>query len=102
MNDVAARELRRMLEHVAAGGRVIIGCQGAPPGRSDSEIIGGEIQTPFGFYVRVKRRATRQEFIDCAPPEDRAKAERHRSPCYYEVEPVDTEAPPEPPAEVVQ
>ena len=74
--EVARACLAAMQQVVADGGRIIVGTEGALP-------IGAEmIRVEFGT-ARIKRRATRDEFVRYAPNKELAVV---RAPFYYELE----------------
>jgi hypothetical protein len=73
--------LKAVRGHIASGHKVIVAAKVPPAGVT--------VVSPAGVLVRILRRATRQEFLDECPTEDRQKAIDHHAPYYYEIEPAE-------------
>lgn len=77
-----AEGFRRMADWLAGGGRIVVGT-------NESIEKGVTLGRDGERHVVIKRRATRQEFLDTAPvrnPGEREKAEEVHAPFYFEVE----------------
>jgi len=72
---------RKMAEHLASGGRIVIGTSEA---LDEGFIVGKDGER----HLAIKRRATRQEFVDTqiGSAEDRRRSEAMHAPFYYELE----------------
>jgi hypothetical protein len=82
--DEALRKLaiRKMADLLERGGRVVIGV-------NESVDEGRTVARDGQRHLVIKRRATRDEFLDAAPlgrPEDLAVVSEIRAPFYYELE----------------
>lgn len=83
------QELDRMRRHIATGSKVIAALERLPPGYSTQDMNGLIIHSYFaGAAIRIKRRATREEYLKYCPPEDLPKAQQ-KFPYYFELEIVE-------------
>ena len=72
----------KMADRLDAGGRIVVGVNGP---LEEGFIIGRAGER----HLAIKRRATRQEFVDTIPEcsvEERKKVEAMHAPFYYELE----------------
>jgi hypothetical protein len=80
--EMRKRGIRKMAEVLERGGRVVVGT-------NEAVADGFTVARDGERHLVVKRRATREEFLDAAPlgrPEDLTAVSEIRTPFYYELE----------------